>query len=168
VDKKKRGCLWAALGGAVLVVIVGVAVVGGVAWLVYQDSAVEESASTPEQASASFEGVRSRFTGQAPLVRIDAGGEPHVTPRAGASREGDGLDSLQVLVWEPRQGKVTRLQVPFWLVRLGGAASHMRINGKEHDLQQLHLTVEDVERAGPGLLLDHADDDGSHVLIWTE
>jgi hypothetical protein len=32
----------------------------------------------------------------------------------------------------------------------------------------VNLTLDDIERRGPGLILDQADRRGSHVLIWTE
>jgi hypothetical protein len=37
------------------------------------------------------------------------------------------------------------------------------------DSDQMHLTVDDLERAGPGLLLDARNpSDGVLVLVWTE
>ena len=36
------------------------------------------------------------------------------------------------------------------------------------DMAQLHLTVEDLERYGPTLILDQKDTDGSRVLVWSQ
>jgi len=36
------------------------------------------------------------------------------------------------------------------------------------DLEKLRLTVEDLERFGPTLILDHKDSDGARVLIWSQ
>jgi hypothetical protein len=42
------------------------------------------------------------------------------------------------------------------------------MNGEAVDLAKMHLTVEDLERFGPTLILDHQDRKGSHVLVWSE
>jgi hypothetical protein len=44
----------------------------------------------------------------------------------------------------------------------------MKDNGIDFDSDRVHLTMEDVDRRGPGLLLDQADRRGSQVLVWTE
>ena len=36
------------------------------------------------------------------------------------------------------------------------------------DLAQLQITVEDLERFGPTLILDQKDTDGSRVLVWSQ
>ena len=59
--KSKRGCLWAALGASVLVLMVGAALFGGAAWLVYQSSSIKTLVhATPERASEELEAVRGR------------------------------------------------------------------------------------------------------------
>ena len=81
------------------------------------------------------------------------------------------LQALRVLAFDPRAGKLVRFSVPFWLLRL--APSHNFTIGSKGDFDfdsdRLHLTVEDVERAGPGLILDTRDPrNGALVLVWTE
>ena len=49
LTRRQRGCLWAALGGVVLCVIVVVALVAGAGWLVYQSSSIRQTKPTPEQ-----------------------------------------------------------------------------------------------------------------------
>ena len=42
------------------------------------------------------------------------------------------------------------------------------MGGGNVDLAKLHLTVEDLERFGPTLILDHKDHKGSRVLVWSQ
>ena len=36
------------------------------------------------------------------------------------------------------------------------------------DLEDLRLSVEDLERFGPTLIVDHASADGNRVLVWSQ
>jgi len=40
--------------------------------------------------------------------------------------------------------------------------------GGNIDLQKLRLTVEDLERFGPTLIVDHRDMNGSRVVVWSQ
>jgi hypothetical protein len=164
--KTKRGCLWAALGGAVLLVMVGAAVVGGTLWLVYQSSSVTSSHSTPERAAEELEAVRSRFTGQAPLIVIDDHEQASIVPRKRAADTA--LTALHVLAFDPGDSRLKRLTLPFWVLRMSPGTAELKIGHDTLRLQGERVTVADVEKAGPGLLLDHADRQGRRVIVWTE
>ena len=80
------------------------------------------------------------------------------------------LESIRVLAYDRRAGKLVRVSIPFWLLRVVPSRhfSFLNDNGIEIDSDRIRLTIEDVERRGPGLLLDTRDRHGSQVLIWTE
>jgi hypothetical protein len=42
------------------------------------------------------------------------------------------------------------------------------LNGRSMDLEDLRLTVEDLERFGSILILDHRAPDGERVLVWSQ
>jgi len=46
--------------------------------------------------------------------------------------------------------------------------SFLNDNGIDFDSERVHLNLEDLERRGPGLILDQADRRGSQVLVWSE
>jgi hypothetical protein len=164
--KTKRGCLWAALGGSVLIVMVGAAVVGGTAWLVYQSSSIKSSPSTPERAAEELETVRSRFAGQAPLIAIDDHGQATIVPR---TRAGDtALAALHVLAFDPDERRLKRVTLPFWVLRMSPGSAELKIGDDTLRLHGQRVTIADVEKAGPGLLVDHVDGEGQRVLVWTE
>jgi hypothetical protein len=41
-------------------------------------------------------------------------------------------------------------------------------NGRRMDLEDLKLTVEDLERFGSALIVDHRSASGERVLVWSE
>lgn len=74
-------------------------------------------------------------------------------------------EALWVLVWDEDEQKIVRLSVPFWLLRMSPKGIDIDVN--DVDLGKLRLSVDDLERAGPGPLLVR-DDKRSRVLVWTE
>ena len=42
------------------------------------------------------------------------------------------------------------------------------LNGNRMDLEDLRLTVEDLERYGPSLIVDHLAPDGDRILVWSK
>ena len=107
--------------------------------------------------------------GDVPALIEDTPTGPRLSPgnlerrkaMAGSKRPG----ALWVLVWAPDEKKIVRLSLPFWLLRM--SPTGIDINVDDVDLGKLRLSVEELERAGPGPLLIR-DDNTSRVLVWTE
>ena len=80
------------------------------------------------------------------------------------------IHAARVLAFDPRAGKLVRASVPFWLLRMAPSRNlSFHSGGFDFDSDGMRLTVDDIERAGPGLLLDGRDRrDGTLVLVWTE
>jgi hypothetical protein len=58
--------------------------------------------------------------------------------------------------------------LPFWLLRLKNRHASIDFNGKQMDLEDLKLTVADLERYGPTLIIDQTSPDGTRVLVWSQ
>jgi hypothetical protein len=87
--------------------------------------------------------------------------------RPGPARE------LNVLVFDPDDGELVRVSLPMWLVRKVYARTNwdkeMEGGGTEDRVERhvrQHLRLEDIEKAGLGLLAEVEDEDGEQVLIW--
>jgi hypothetical protein len=166
--KSKRGCLWAALGAGVLVLIVGAALLGGTAWLVYQSSSIQSEPTTPERARDELQAVLDRYAGQPPLIAIDEHDRATLVPRTQRS-EGASPTYLHVVAFDPTDNHLKRVRLPFWLLRLSPAGGELKLGDDVlQNVRGTRLTIKDVEDAGPGLLLDHAGRDGRRILVWTE
>jgi len=165
-DKKRT---WVSIVVAILIifVVLGIAIVGSAAfWFRRHINAQPMSA---ESATAEFEVARARFAGQQPLIELQRHDRAIIHMRA--PKTASELQTLRVLAYDPRDGKLVRVSLPFWLLRLAPSSRHMNFGPAEFDFdaERMHLTMEDVERAGPGLLLDTENPrDGVLVLVWTE
>lgn len=165
--KQKRGCLWIALGVGVVVVMVGAALIGGLAWVAYQNFSLNTEQITQEDASGEFERLRARFAGQQPLISLPAGGEPTIARRVAPGPST--LEWLHVVSYDPADRTIARLRLPFWLLRLSPGDGEVTISGDAvPELRRAKITLHDIEAAGPGLVLDHAETDGRRVFVWAE
>ncbi len=158
------------IAAVIIVGMLAAAAVGGTAYFFY--SHIHTQAAETSDAAKEFAAARARFAGEPPLIEIKRGEEPtlhrELVKKDMPTRP---LESLRVLAYDPDSGKLVHVSIPFWLLRLAPARNHMSFlndNGVDLDSDRIHLTLDDLERRGPGLILDHADRRGSLVLVWTE
>jgi len=157
------------IAAVIIVGVLAVSAVGGTAYFIYRH--VHTQITPTESADRQFAEARARFAGQRPLIEIRKDDEPivnrDVIPKTMPAAK---LDTLRVLAYDTRANKLVNVSIPMWLLRMAPSNkfSFMKDNGIDFDSDRVHLTMEDVERRGPGLLLDQADRRGSQVLVWTE
>jgi hypothetical protein len=167
---QKKIPTWAAvlIAGVIIVGMLAVASVGGVAFFIYRH--VNATFTGQESATEQFSRERARFAGQRPLIELAHGDEPVIHRELVKGEAAPRLESIRVLAYDRRAGKLVRVSIPFWLLRLVPANhfSFLNDNGIEIDSDRVRLTIDDLERRGPGLVLDTKDRHGSQVLIWTE
>jgi hypothetical protein len=166
MDKKTKTWLSIALSILLLIGLLGLAVVGGGIYFVY--SHVNSEPASQADARDRFAQARQQLAGKPPLVEIQEGREP-IVHRPPATAQAARLQHLRVLAYDPDDGRVTEVDIPFWLVRMmpSGRFS-FRDNNIELDADDLRVTVADLERHGPGLVLDHEGQRGGRVIAWTE
>ena len=124
---------------------------------------------SPAAAGQRFEEVRAQFAGQRPLIELDEHGE---FLRSNLDRERPVhppvLDAIYVMAYDPHDTRVVRVKIPFWLIRLQKGGSTINFNGRDMNLEDLKITVEDLERFGPTLIIDHRAPRGDRVLVWSQ
>lgn len=164
---------WISIAIAIVAIVclLALAVVGGTAFFIYRH--VESTATNELTAEQEFNAARTRFAGQQPLIEIRREGEEPILHRdllRDAKMPDKPLESLRVLAYDDVAGKLVRVNIPFWLLRIVPSKNLSFLNdeGIDIDTRRIRLTLEDVERRGPGLLLDQKDRHGSQVLVWTE
>jgi hypothetical protein len=82
--------------------------------------------------------------------------------------------SLNILAFDPSDEELVRIRLPMWLVRkIDEDEPFLEEWDLDHDhtvrfegMLGDHLSLEDLERAGLGVLLEVEEDDGERVLIW--
>jgi hypothetical protein len=165
--KTKRTWISIAIAIGIIFVVLGVAMLG-TAFYVFRRHVSAQFVST-ERAQEEFQRTRQRFAGQQPLIDLSRGShEPIIHERTGNGAE---IETVRVLAFEPAAGKLVHVSLPFWLLRMTPSKNFtFRSEGDfDFDSDRVHLTVDDLERAGPGLILDTRDPrKGTLVLVWAE
>jgi hypothetical protein len=162
---KVKTWVWVVIG-VIAAGILGVVVLAA-AGIWFVRSHINVQTTTVTAATTDFDAVRVRFTAQKPLIELDDHGE---IARANTERPASTVrvQSLNVMVFDPNEEKVIRMDLPFWLLRLKSGGQRISMGGGDLDLAKLRLTVEDLERFGPTLILDHKDRNGARILVWSQ
>lgn len=161
---KVKTWVWVVVGIVAAGILFVVAMAGAGIYFFSQN--IKHSQATPTAAAAEFESVRARFAGQKPLIELDARGD---FLRANTDRANGSVrpETLYVLAFDPDDGGLVRVKVPFWLLRMKMKGT-VNFSGTGMDLEDLKLTVEDLDRYGPALVLDQRNDGGDRVLVWSQ
>jgi hypothetical protein len=91
---------------------------------------------------------------------------------AAAARHPGPARELNVLAYDPGDRELVRVSVPMWLARK--VAREGRSEAAEGDSAEerasravgRHVSLKELERAGPGVLVEVEEEDGEQVLIW--
>jgi len=161
---------WAVIivAASAFVLIVGVGLVGVVGYVIYQQFAFQAKSATEMSADEEFAEIVAKFDGQKPYLVIK-NGEPVVSD-APAAAPGKPVEALHIIVWDPDERKVIKLNMPFWLLRMTKGQPIKISSNDDPDGQsmKLQITADDLERRGPGLILDHKEASGERVLVWAQ
>jgi hypothetical protein len=157
--RKRSTILMVIIGIVVCIFVVGA---GTATWFylsVFDSVDADEAVAT-----RSFDEARARFKGQQPILELrdDKVALLRKAPDIAPARE---LQSVHVLTWNAEEGTLSTVTLPFWLLRLQDSGVDVSIDA---DGTRLTMTMDEVERYGPALVLDHLEEDGSRVLVWTE
>lgn len=163
---KPRTWLLIALGTLAVLVGGALLVVGAGAWFFASHINIEPAAEG--RAEQSLAEIRKRFEGQVPLIALgenDAVSTAELQRRR-ATYSGALPETLFLVAWKEGEDKLVRVSFPFWLLRFQSDKS-MRIDVDGFRVEQLGVSNEDIQMAGPALVLD-LDRKKTQVVIWTE
>jgi len=162
---KVKTWVWVVVGLMVVCVLGVITMAAAGLWFV--KSHVDVRTTTTTAAAEDFQTIRARFTNQKPLIELDERGNflhANVDRPAGSTRP----QTLNIMAFDPDEQKVVRMDLPFWMLRLKMQGTHIALGDGNIDLAKLRLTVEDLERFGPTLILDQKHHEGARVLIWSQ
>jgi hypothetical protein len=169
--------VWVLLGVVGFFVLAGIGLVAGGVMMVR--SHVHTEFAEKQTAEQEFARQRAHFAGQQPLIELKKSVEDddkmvvHRPPETAARRTD--LQTIRVLVYDNREGRLIHIDIPLWIWRLMPAnGGNPRRRGRvsfgtdDFDFGNNNLTLEDVERHGPGLVVDGVDSRGAQILVWAE
>jgi hypothetical protein len=150
--------------GGVAAIAVVLAVLGGTgAYFVlrHMDRRTGEEA----EAVRAIEAVKARFGSRPPLVEIADPRKADIRINRSGSASTARVDTLHVISWKREDRELTRADVPLWLMRFStvNIASQLGLAP-----ESFRLTVSDVERYGPGIVVDYTSPGAFRVLVWVE
>jgi len=144
-----------------VVVVALIAIVGRGAYIVLHNLSV--TSSTASAAAVQFDQLRRRFPERVPLIQIDdpTRARVHVNhpPRTAPVTH---IDGFELLVWKADDQEITHTKAPLWMMRLSTMSLLSEIGLAPGSLR---LTVDDVERYGPGVVIDFTSPKGDRVLV---
>ena len=164
---KVKTWVWVVVGIFVVGILCLIAVAGF--GFYYASRHIQTRAASPANAARDFAEIRARFNGQRPLIELDDRGNflrAHTDRQTPA--EVKALESIHVLAYDSDERRLVRLSIPFWLLRLKAGNASIDFNGRKMDLEDLRLSVEDLERYGPTLIAEHKTPEGHHVIVWSQ
>ena len=154
MDAKTRKTWVSVVIAAVIIIgLLAIGVVGGTAFFIY--SHVNAKFVPPDTAEQEFLTARARFATQAPLIELTRDDEPIVHRTTSGPRHE--IQALHALVYDGHARKLTHVDVPGWLLRLMSRHGRIRFGDLDvfdDDERAGRLTIEDLERHGPGLILE--------------
>ena len=125
-------------------------------------------------AEVEFSQLRARFDTQQPLVdmnRREASEMPVV------SQGVTPLRSFHTVIFDTRGGpRIVRITVPYWFARrFAGRDGEFRwlvqltfLDDTEFDPEAIHLSLNQLERRGPGLVVYYQHHEGGQFISWVE
>ena len=151
------------LGGVVLVAVALVAAAATGAFFVFRH--MEKRAGSEADAAQTVEAVKARFGSRPPLIEIVDPQRADIRINRPAEASASPVDTLHVVNWKSDTGELIRTDVPLWLMRFStlNIASHLGIAP-----EKFRLTLSDVQRYGPGIVVDYGSQGAFRVLVWVD
>lgn len=164
--RKKRTWLWVILGIFFVFVVIAIAGITFSVAFFRQNMAV--TAMTSNRATDEFDAVRARYPGQQPLLQMVDGRAQFLADRGTKSGPvTTPLKTMHMMAWDDDEEQLVTFSIPFWLLRLKSGPIRLSAYSQGWDDRGVSFRIEDLERAGPGIVMDFSERDG-RVLVWTE
>jgi hypothetical protein len=165
VSIARLGLLAVSIGATMAVI----ALIAGTAFFFRHHRSERSSAQTAE---AEFQRMRARFADHRPLLDM----HERRPATGGAPQTGRPLRSFHTMIFDTRGGeRLVRITVPYRFARLFSRGAGFRWLGQltflddtEFDPEPIQLSLAQVERHGPGLIVDYRHPSGGQFIAWVE
>jgi hypothetical protein len=153
------------IGVAIIAIFLGIgAIIAVTAW--FSQNMVVNS-STAREADEEFDKVRQHFKGQPPLIEMKDGIARYTTGRPAPSTPQQ-LNTLHILAWDADEEKLASVNVPWWVLRLKSGPIQFSSYASGLDDEGVKLRPEDIEKYGPGIIMEVTGRRGERVLLWAD
>lgn len=153
-----------------VVILLFFVAIGAVIFTVsYARDHVQISTTNESDAMHAFDDVHAKFPGPA-LINIKGDDMAPIGERGNAPALKTELTTLHVVAWDAENNHLARVEIPMWLLRLkSGPISFSSYAAGMRD-DRVRLTVDDIDRHGPGIVVDFTDTRRNHnrALVWAD
>jgi hypothetical protein len=151
------------LAGVALIVVALVALGATGAYFVFRH--MEARAGSEAEVVQAIDSVKARFGSRPPLIEIIDPRSADIRINRPVEASPARVDTIHIVSWKSDTGELVRTDVPLWMMRFStvNIASQLGIAPA-----RFRLTVSDVERYGPGVVVDYGSQGAFRVLIWVD
>ena len=153
----------ATIGAAVVVIACLAALAGTAGYFVMRS--LERRSATESVAQGEIDGIRGRFGTRPPLIEVVDPRTMDVRINRVAGGGAAPVSTLHVVSWKAEDNEIARTEVPLWLMRFStlNVLSQLGVVPAK-----IRLTVQDVDRYGPGIVVDYNKPGSFRVLVWAD
>lgn len=125
-------------------------------------------------AEAEFSQLRSRFSTQQPLVDMSLRQPVNTSTK---EQSVPPLHVFHTVIFDTRGSqRIVHITVPYWFARLFASRDGEFIwlgqltflDDTEFDSEAIHLSLDQLEQRGPGLIIDYQHPSGGQFISWVE
>jgi hypothetical protein len=164
--KRKLTWLWIVLGVLFVLFVVAVGGVFVAVSFFRQNFAIAEVSEA--NAAREFAEIRARFPGQEPLIRLVDGKPQYVADRASQTSSNKPLTTMHVIAFDEDENNLATFSLPFWLLRMKSGPIRLSAYSQGWDDRGVSFKIDDLEKAGPGIVVDVTRPREGRMLIWVE
>ena len=150
--------------GGVALLVVALAVLGGTgAYFVLRH--MEKKESPEAEAVKAIEVAKGRFGTRPPLIEIVDPRRADVRINRPTDASPTPVTTVHIINWNSETGELVRTEVPLWLMRFSSVNILSQLGVAP---EKFRLTVSDIQRYGPGIIVDYGTRGTSRVLVWVD
>lgn len=160
---------WLPIVAGILVLCAVVIAGGAIASVLYFRDRVQITRGTGRaDAMAQLDAARRRFPDPRPLLVMGDDRRPRFTEGLAEHRNPGAIEAVHVLAWDADDGAFVNVSVPMWLLRLKSGPIGFGEYMSGLDDHGVRLEPKDLDRYGPGVIIDIAEAGGDLVLLTAQ
>jgi hypothetical protein len=151
------------LVGVALIMAVGLTLAGVGAYYIL-GHLERRNAGEPETRQM-MDAVRAKFGTRPPLVEVVDPRRADIRINRLRDKEGRPVATIHIVSWSAENGELVRTEAPLWLMRFSSVNLLSKLGIAP---AKFRLSVEDIERYGPGIVIDYESAGSVRVLAWVD
>jgi hypothetical protein len=153
----------ATIGGFVIIAVAFAALMATGAYFVFRN--MEQRKAAEVEATREIDSIKARFGNRPPLVEITDPVRGDIRINQPTETSATRVNTVHIANWKSTTGEFMRADAPLWLLRLSSINIASRL-GLAPD--RFRLTVDDIQRYGPGIIADYGSPGKFRILVWVE